>query len=100
MTGSRTNTVGAHREDMTIELDEAIDEAQYVAVSADRRLMAVWYGAQTVTVFLIEDPAAIAVVESVPIGEYRFGETSREDARETIESIFEEYRHDARDGGR
>ncbi|MFC6903883.1 hypothetical protein [Halalkalicoccus tibetensis] len=78
---------------MTIALAEALEGAQYVSFSDDRRVMAVWYGAHTVTFFLVEDPSAIAVVESVRIGEYAFGETSREDARETVRSTFEEYRN-------
>ncbi|MDL5362639.1 hypothetical protein [Halalkalicoccus sp. NIPERK01] len=78
---------------MTIELSEAVDEAHYVTFSADRRVMAVWYGANTVSFFLVEDPAAIVHIETVSIGEYRFGETSREDAEGTIDSVFAEYRH-------
>jgi hypothetical protein len=78
---------------MPIPLSEALDEAQYVAFSDDRRLMAVWYGVHRVTFFLVEDPAEIAVVETVAIGEYRFGETSREEADETIRTVFEAY-HD------
>ncbi|KYH26382.1 hypothetical protein HAPAU_14800 [Halalkalicoccus paucihalophilus] len=77
---------------MTIPLSEALEEAHYVTFSGDRRVMAVWYGAHTVSFFLADDPAAITHVESVPIGEYRFGETSREDAEGTIESTFAEYR--------
>lgn len=77
---------------MTIALSEAVDEAQYVTVSSDRRLMAVWYGTNSVTFFLIEDPSEIAIVDSVSIGEYAFGETTREQAIETIESVFAEYR--------
>lgn len=80
---------------MTIPLSEALDEAQYVTFSADRRVMAVWYGAHTVSFFLADDPAAITHVETVSIGEYRFGETTREDAEETIESTFEGYRRGA-----
>lgn len=79
---------------MTIELSEAADEARYVTFSSDRRIMAVWYGTNTVSFFLVEDPAAIRVVESVSIGEYRFGETTRDEAMETIDSVFEEYRRE------
>lgn len=77
---------------MTIALSEAVDEAQYVEISSDRKIMAVWYGANTVVFFLIEDPTAIAIVDSVSIGEYNFGETTRKQARETIQSVFAEYR--------
>lgn len=77
---------------MTIALGEAIDEAQYVTVSSDRRIMAVWYGTNSITFFLIEDPSQIAIVDSVSIGEYRFGETTREEAMGTIDSVFAEYR--------
>ncbi|WP_122089521.1 hypothetical protein [Halalkalicoccus subterraneus] len=76
---------------MAIPFSEALDEAQYVSFSDDRRVMAVWYGAHRVTFFLVEDPSHIAVVETVSIGEYRFGETSREEADETIRSVFEAY---------
>lgn len=77
---------------MTIPLGEAVDEARYVTVSADRCVMAVWYGTNVVAFFLIEDPTEIAVIETVPIGDYEFGETTRREAEETIESTFEEYR--------
>lgn len=81
---------------MTIPLSEALDEAQYVTFSDDRRLMAVWYGAHRVTFFLVEDPAEIAVVETVAIGEYRFGETTPAEAEETIRTVFEAYHDDFR----
>lgn len=90
---ARTNTARPDRGAVTIALAEALDGAQYVTFSDDRRVMAVWYGAHTVTFFLADDPSAIAVVESVRIGEYDFGETTREDARKTIRSTFEEYRN-------
>ena len=77
---------------MTISLEEAVDEAQYVTVSSDHKIMAVWYGANSVTFYLIEEPSQIAIVDSVSIGEYKFGETTREEAIDTIQSVFAEYR--------
>lgn len=80
---------------MTITLSEAADEARYVTFSSDRRIMAVWYGTNTVSFFLVENPTEILVVETVPIGAYRFGETTKEQAEETIDSVFEAYRREA-----
>lgn len=76
------------------DLQDALDEAQYVKFYDSGFVVAVWHGSHTVNFYSVVGDNELTPTDTMSIGDYATGETTLQEAQDAIERRFEEYREE------